>query len=42
VSQQVPSIAAQHSQAASHNDQWRICFTWSAGGADNAELVDYH
>ena len=24
------------------NDQWRICFTWSASGADNAELVDYH
>jgi proteic killer suppression protein len=24
------------------NDQWRICFTWSAGGASNVELVDYH
>lgn len=24
------------------NDQWRICFTWSAGGAGNVELVDYH
>lgn len=24
------------------NDQWRICFTWSAGGAENVELVDYH
>jgi len=24
------------------NDQWRICFTWSAGGARNVELVDYH
>jgi toxin HigB-1 len=24
------------------NDQWRICFTWSASGADNVELVDYH
>ena len=24
------------------NDQWRICFTWSAGGAKNVELVDYH
>jgi toxin HigB-1 len=23
------------------NDQWRICFTWSAGGAGNVELVDY-
>jgi proteic killer suppression protein len=24
------------------NDQWRICFTWSASGARNVELVDYH
>jgi len=24
------------------NDQWRICFTWSASGAGNVELVDYH
>ena len=24
------------------NDRWRICFTWSAGGAGNVELVDYH
>jgi proteic killer suppression protein len=24
------------------NDQWRICFTWSAGAAGNVELVDYH
>jgi proteic killer suppression protein len=24
------------------NDQWCICFTWSAGGAGNVELVDYH
>lgn len=24
------------------NDQWRICFAWSAGGASNIELVDYH
>jgi toxin HigB-1 len=24
------------------NDRWRICFTWSAGGAGNLELVDYH
>ncbi len=23
------------------NDQWRISFTWSAGGAGNVELVDY-
>ena len=24
------------------NDQWRICFAWSAGGAENVEIVDYH
>ncbi len=24
------------------NDQWRICFTWSEGGAENVEIVDYH
>jgi proteic killer suppression protein len=24
------------------NDRWRICFTWSAGGASNVEFVDYH
>ncbi|MCQ2390787.1 MAG: type II toxin-antitoxin system RelE/ParE family toxin [Kiritimatiellae bacterium] len=24
------------------NGQWRICFTWSAMGAENVEIVDYH
>ena len=24
------------------NDQWRICFNWSNGGAENVEIVDYH
>ncbi|MCC7020218.1 MAG: type II toxin-antitoxin system RelE/ParE family toxin [Ardenticatenales bacterium] len=24
------------------NDQWRICFRWEDGGADNVEIVDYH
>jgi toxin HigB-1 len=24
------------------NDQWRICFTWKTGGAENVEIVDYH
>ena len=24
------------------NDQYRICFKWSNGGADHVELVDYH
>ena len=24
------------------NDQWRICFVWSEGGADEVEITDYH
>lgn len=24
------------------NDQWRICFVWKDGGADDVEVVDYH
>jgi toxin HigB-1 len=24
------------------NDQWRICFRWEAGGAEDVEIVDYH
>jgi toxin HigB-1 len=24
------------------NDQWRICFRWSGGDADDVEIVDYH
>lgn len=24
------------------NVQWRICFVWRDGGADDVELVDYH
>ena len=24
------------------NAQWRVCFVWREGGADNVELVDYH
>lgn len=24
------------------NDQWRICFTWTAEGAEEVEIVDYH
>jgi len=32
--------AGQHSIRI--NDQWRICFIWSEGGADEIEIVDYH
>ena len=24
------------------NDQWRICFRWTEGGAEDVEIVDYH
>jgi len=24
------------------NDQWRICFSWSAAGPANVEIIDYH
>ncbi|MGB9153650.1 MAG: type II toxin-antitoxin system RelE/ParE family toxin [Alphaproteobacteria bacterium] len=24
------------------NDQWRICFIWDKGGAEDVEIVDYH
>ena len=24
------------------NDQWRVCFRWTAGGAHDVEIVDYH
>jgi proteic killer suppression protein len=24
------------------NDQWRVCFHWREGGAEDVEIVDYH
>ncbi|GAA1233165.1 type II toxin-antitoxin system RelE/ParE family toxin [Microbacterium phyllosphaerae] len=24
------------------NDQWRICFRWTDGGAEDVEIIDYH
>lgn len=24
------------------NDQWRVCFTWTAQGPEGIEIVDYH
>jgi toxin HigB-1 len=32
--------AGQHSIRI--NDQWRVCFVWTAEGAANVEIVDYH
>jgi proteic killer suppression protein len=34
------SRAGQHSIRI--NDQWRICFSWRDGGAEDVEIVDYH
>jgi toxin HigB-1 len=32
--------AGQHSIRI--NDQWRICFRWTAGNAHDVEIVNYH
>ena len=32
--------AGQHSIRV--NDQWRVCFVWIDGHAENVEIVDYH
>ena len=24
------------------NDQWRVCFVWTADGATQVEIIDYH
>jgi toxin HigB-1 len=32
--------AGQHSIRV--NDQWRICFTWTAARPANVEITDYH
>lgn len=24
------------------NDQWRVCFRWTATGIEDVEIVDYH
>jgi len=24
------------------NDQWRVCFVWTATGPEKVEIVDYH
>jgi proteic killer suppression protein len=32
--------AGQHSIRI--NDQWRICFVWREGHAEDVEIVDYH
>ncbi len=32
--------AGQHSIRI--NDKYRVCFRWTAGGAEDVEIVDYH
>ncbi len=32
--------AGQHSIRV--NDQWRVCFVWKDGNAEDVEIVDYH
>jgi proteic killer suppression protein len=32
--------AGQHSIRI--NDQWRVCFTWTAAGPADVEITDYH
>lgn len=32
--------AGQHSIRV--NDQFRVCFRWTAAGAEDVEIVDYH
>ena len=32
--------AGQHSVRI--NDQWRVCFRWKDGDAEDVEIVDYH
>jgi proteic killer suppression protein len=32
--------AGQHSIRI--NDQWRVCFRWNEGGAEDVEIADYH
>lgn len=32
--------AGQHSIRI--NGKWRVCFTWTAAGPENVEIVDYH
>lgn len=34
------SRAGQHSIRV--NDQFRVCFRWTAAGAEDVEIVDYH
>lgn len=32
----------KHQYSIRINKQWRICFKWTDGNADDVEIVDYH
>jgi len=38
--------ALKHDRRGQHsiriNQQWRLCFTWTSGGPEAVEIVDYH
>ncbi len=34
------TFSGQHSIRV--NDQFRVCFRWTAAGAEDVEIVDYH
>ena len=38
--------ALKHKRRGQHsvriNDQWRVCFVWTAQGPTDVEIVDYH
>jgi proteic killer suppression protein len=38
--------ALKHDRTGQHsiriNDQWRLCFVWRDGGAEDVEIMDYH
>ena len=36
-------VGDRRGQHSSHvNAQWRLCFVWRDGGAEDVELFDYH
>jgi len=38
----IKAFADRHTQEVAINDQWRICFRFSAGDAFDVEIADYH
>ena len=36
------SVIIQGQHSIRINNQFRICFRWTAAGASNVEIVDYH